>query len=102
MSLSSDSPNRLFFVTGNGEGHQNREVPASGRTPLDALDETIVNLRIYAETGKLSLQDYFEPYEYIVCFLGVYRVTGRVAVADWAIALFSQWMLGIGTWGVAA
>ncbi|KAI9774328.1 MAG: hypothetical protein M1840_004222 [Geoglossum simile] len=65
MGFSSDSPNRMFLVTGNGIGHENKELPASGRSPLGTLDECIVNIRIDQTTGKLSLQDYFEPYEYI-------------------------------------
>ncbi|KAI9892350.1 MAG: hypothetical protein M1814_001551 [Vezdaea aestivalis] len=65
MGLSTDSPNRLFFVTGNGAGHENKQTPASGRSPLSTLDEAIVNVKIDTATGKLSLSDYFEPYEYI-------------------------------------
>ena len=63
MGLSTDG-SRLFFATGNGQGHQNQETPASGRTPLSTLDECVVNLGIDG-SGKLSLSDYFEPYEYI-------------------------------------
>ncbi|OBT59099.1 hypothetical protein VE04_00699 [Pseudogymnoascus sp. 24MN13] len=65
MGLASDNPSRLFFVTGNGQGHQNQGSPASGHTPLDTLDEAVVNLSIDPVTGKMSLQDYFEPYEYL-------------------------------------
>ncbi|OBT48309.1 hypothetical protein VE00_01254 [Pseudogymnoascus sp. WSF 3629] len=65
MGLASDNPSRLFFVTGNGQGHQNQNSPASGHTPLDTLDEAVVNLSIDPVTGKVSLQDYFEPYEYL-------------------------------------
>ncbi|CUS08575.1 unnamed protein product [Tuber aestivum] len=83
MSISSDSPNRLFYVTGNGEGHQNKEIPASGRTPLDTLDEAIVNMRIDPATGKLSLQDYFEPYEYISMDAGDRDLgSGGIALLD--------------------
>lgn len=89
MSLSSDSPSRLFFVTGNGVGHQNKEIPASGRTPLDTLDEAIVNIKIDPATGKLSLQDYFEPYEYIVSTPMV--PSDRLSILTTA----SPWMLGI-------
>lgn len=96
MSISSDSPNRLFYVTGNGEGHQNREVPASGRAPLGTLDETIVNMKIDPVTGKLSLQDYFEPYEYIVS----YGLCG--GALGLRLISFSQWMLEIVTWVAAA
>jgi len=89
MSLSSDSPSRLFYVTGNGEGHQNKEIPASGRTPLDTLDEAIVNMKIDPATGKLSLQDYFEPYEYIVST--PLASSDRLSILTTA----SPWMLGI-------
>ncbi|KAF3923653.1 hypothetical protein ABW21_db0207414 [Orbilia brochopaga] len=65
MALSTDSNNRLFLVTANGEGHQNKDTPASGKTPLSTLDEAIVNMSIDPATGKLSLSDYFEPYDYI-------------------------------------
>ncbi|KAJ6263893.1 hypothetical protein Dda_0030 [Drechslerella dactyloides] len=65
MGLSTDSSSRLFFVTGNGDGHQNKDTPASGKTPLKTLDEAIVNMGIDPGTGKLSLSDYFEPYDYI-------------------------------------
>ncbi|CAZ85758.1 unnamed protein product [Tuber melanosporum] len=83
MSISSDSSNRLFYVTGNGEGHQNKEIPASGRTPLDTLDEAIVNMRIDPATGKLSLQDYFEPYEYISMDAGDRDLgSGGIALLD--------------------
>ncbi|KAI4172140.1 MAG: hypothetical protein LQ348_006819, partial [Seirophora lacunosa] len=54
---------RIFVVTGNGQGHENKDTPASGRTPLSTLDEVVANMGISG--GKLSLQDYFEPYEYI-------------------------------------
>ncbi|KAL9019269.1 MAG: hypothetical protein Q9185_003443 [Variospora sp. 1 TL-2023] len=54
---------RIFVVTGNGQGHENKDTPASGRTPLSTLDEVVANLGIGG--GKISLQDYFQPYEYI-------------------------------------
>lgn len=63
MGLATDG-NRIFFATGNGQGHVNQGVPASGRTGLSTLDECVVNLGVDAN-GKLSLSDYFEPYEYI-------------------------------------
>ncbi|CAG8961012.1 hypothetical protein HYFRA_00002552 [Hymenoscyphus fraxineus] len=56
--------NRLFLVTGNGEGHNNGDVPASGRTPLSTLDEVVASFTV-SDAGKLSLSDYFEPYEYL-------------------------------------
>ena len=63
FGLSSDG-GRLFLATGNGQGHQNQGNPASGRIILDSLDECVVNLAI-APDGKLTLSDYFEPYEYM-------------------------------------
>ena len=63
FGLSSDG-GRLFLATGNGQGHQNQGSPASGRILLDTLDECVVNLAI-APDGKLTLSDYFEPYEYL-------------------------------------
>ncbi|EPS36328.1 hypothetical protein H072_10165 [Dactylellina haptotyla CBS 200.50] len=65
MGLSTDSNTRLFFVTGNGEGHQNKDTPASGKTPLLTLDEAVVNMKIDPTTGKLSVFDYFQPFDYI-------------------------------------
>lgn len=65
MSLTSDSNNRLFFVTGNDNSHANIEQPASGRAGLGTLGMAIVNLAIDPTTKQLSLADYFEPYEYI-------------------------------------
>ena len=51
------------MTTGNGKGHENKDTPASGRDPLSTLDEVVANLGI--ANGKFTLQDYFEPYEYI-------------------------------------
>jgi iron transport multicopper oxidase len=65
MSLTSDSSSRLFFVTGNDNAHQNTELAASGRVPIGTLGQAIVNLNIDPETSKLSLADYFQPYDYI-------------------------------------
>ena len=62
FGIASDG-GRLFFSTGNGQGHQNQGNPASGRILLSTLDECVVNLAI-APDGKLTLSDYFEPYEY--------------------------------------
>lgn len=62
--LASDQPNRFFFATGNGytstinSGHA-----ASGRTPLDTLSETVVNMLIN-DDGTVTQQDYFEPAAY--------------------------------------
>ena len=48
----------------NGEGHENGDVPASGRTPLSTLDEVVATFTL-SSNGKFSLTDYFEPYEYV-------------------------------------
>lgn len=45
-------------------GHANGDVAASGRTPMSTLDETVADFAISSD-GKISLADYFEPYEYI-------------------------------------
>lgn len=63
FGLASDGA-RLFFSTGNGQGHQNQGNPSSGRILLSTLDECVVNLAI-GPGGKLTLADYFEPYEYV-------------------------------------
>ncbi|PVH80099.1 WSC-domain-containing protein [Cadophora sp. DSE1049] len=55
---------RIFLATGNGQGHANGDVGASGRTPLSTLDEVVGCFSVSAE-GKITLNDYFEPYEYI-------------------------------------
>lgn len=56
--------NNVYFVSGNGQGHANGNVPASGRIPMSTLDECIVKMELSA-TGKFSLIDYFQPYDYI-------------------------------------
>ncbi|KAJ9667507.1 hypothetical protein H2201_002376 [Coniosporium apollinis] len=61
-SLSSDGP-RLFLVTGNGGGHQNQGTPATGGSGCSTLGQAVINLRIEAD-GKLTSQDYFQPYDY--------------------------------------
>ncbi|KAM7209387.1 WSC domain containing protein [Naviculisporaceae sp. PSN 640] len=63
MGIAVDG-SRAFVVTGNGQGHANGNVPASGRLPLSTLDECVVNLAVSAD-GKFSLTDYFEPYDYV-------------------------------------
>jgi hypothetical protein len=45
-------------------GHANGDVPASGRSPLSTLDEVIGNFGV-SSAGKITLSDYFEPYEYV-------------------------------------
>lgn len=62
MGLSTDG-NRLFWVSGNGAGHENQGTPASGSSGCRTLGEACVNLGI-GEGGKLSLTDYFQPYDY--------------------------------------
>ncbi|KAK3322957.1 hypothetical protein B0H66DRAFT_581844 [Apodospora peruviana] len=56
--------NRVYFVTGNGQGHANGNVPASGRLPMSTLDECVSSVEI-GSNGKISLVDYFQPYDYI-------------------------------------
>lgn len=65
MSLTSDSTNRLFFVTGNDYAHANNEQAASGRSNIGTLGQSIANLAIDPTTRALSLTDYFQPYEFI-------------------------------------
>jgi len=48
----------------NGQGHANGAYAASGREPLSTLDEIVGNFEVSA-TGKITLTDYFEPYEYV-------------------------------------
>jgi hypothetical protein len=48
----------------NGIGHANGDVAASGRTPLSTLDEVVGNFAV-SSNGKITLSDYFEPYEYV-------------------------------------
>ncbi|KAL0938531.1 WSC domain-containing protein-like protein 3 [Colletotrichum truncatum] len=61
--------NNIYFVTGNGQGHANGNVPASGRVPMSTLDECVVRMDLSAN-GKLSLVDYFQPYDYIALDAG--------------------------------
>jgi hypothetical protein len=63
MGLASDG-NRLFFVTGNGNGHQNQGAPASGSGGCQTLGEAAVTMFVDSSTGALSLADYFQPYDY--------------------------------------
>lgn len=64
MGIASDG-NRVFFVTGNGQGQANGAIPASGRVPLSTLDMVAANFAVDPSTGVLSQTDYFEPYEYM-------------------------------------
>ncbi|MCJ1414010.1 hypothetical protein MMC32_000335 [Xylographa parallela] len=62
MGLASDG-NRLFFVTGNGDAHENAGTPATGTSGCKTLGEAAVNLNI-GDGGVLRLADYFQPYDY--------------------------------------
>ncbi|MCJ1242521.1 hypothetical protein MMC14_010529, partial [Varicellaria rhodocarpa] len=62
MALSSDG-NRVFFVSGNGDGHENAGTPTSGSSGCRTLGEACVTLEI-GDGGTLSLSDYFQPYDY--------------------------------------
>ncbi|EDO03017.1 hypothetical protein SS1G_05494 [Sclerotinia sclerotiorum 1980 UF-70] len=86
MGLATDG-NRLFLATGNGEGHANGDVPASGRTPLSTLDEVVGNFAV-STTGKITLSDYFEPYEYVSMDAGDRDLgSGGVALLDPTVIL---------------
>lgn len=61
--LATDNGQRLFFVTGNANGHENNGVPASGASGCQTLGEAAVDLAIN-DDGSLSLTDYFQPYDY--------------------------------------
>ena len=63
MALATDGANRLFWVSGNGVGHENQGAPASGSSGCKTLGEAAVNLAV-GDGGKLSLTDYFQPYDY--------------------------------------
>lgn len=73
LPLGIASKNTIVYKkltrTSNGEGHANGDVPASGRTPLSTLDEVVASFTV-SDSGKLSLSDYFEPYEYITMDAG--------------------------------
>ncbi|KAH0556915.1 hypothetical protein GP486_005298 [Trichoglossum hirsutum] len=81
MAPATDG-SRLFLTTGNGQGHENVDTPASGRSPLSTLDEVVANFAI-GPGGKVTLQDYFEPYEYIGMDAGDRDLgSGGVALLD--------------------
>lgn len=63
MAMATDG-NRLFFVTGNGDGHQNNGVPATGRSGCQTLGEAVVNMAVDPTTGVITPTDYFQPYDY--------------------------------------
>ncbi|KAL8887519.1 MAG: hypothetical protein Q9215_004914 [Flavoplaca cf. flavocitrina] len=72
---------RFFVTTGNGQGHENKDTPASGRSSLSTLDEVVANFAI--SDGKIALQDYFQPYEYIGMDAGDRDLgSGGVALLD--------------------
>ena len=80
MAPSTDG-SRIFVTTGNGAGHENRDTPASGRSPLSTLDEVVANFDVSG--GKIRLKDYFEPYEYIGMDAGDRDLgSGGVALLD--------------------
>jgi iron transport multicopper oxidase len=57
-------------------------VAASGRTPLSTLDEVVANFAI-SSAGKITLSDYFEPYEYVSLDAGDRDLgSGGVALLD--------------------
>ncbi|KAI9826953.1 MAG: hypothetical protein M1826_006529 [Phylliscum demangeonii] len=62
MAPSTDG-NRIFFVTGNGQGPVANNTPRAGHSPWNQLGECAVNLAV-GDGGKLTLTDYFQPYEY--------------------------------------
>ncbi|KAK4918866.1 hypothetical protein LTR28_013093, partial [Elasticomyces elasticus] len=64
MGLSSDGQ-RFFVATGNGQGGENQGIPASGQSGCRTLGEAVINLGVDSSTGKISLIDYFQPYDYI-------------------------------------
>lgn len=62
LGLASDGP-RLFFVTGNGGGHENQGTAATGQSGCRTLGEAVVDLNV-GDGGKLTTTDYFQPYDY--------------------------------------
>lgn len=81
FGLATDT-GRIFCATGNGQGHANGDIPASGRTPLTTLDEVVADFGV-SSAGKLSLTDYFEPYEYVSMDAGDRDLgSGGVALLD--------------------
>jgi len=62
LGLATDN-SRIFFVTGNGAGHENEGVPASGTSGCRTLGEAAINLNVGPD-GSLTQVDYFQPYDY--------------------------------------
>jgi iron transport multicopper oxidase len=76
------SKSRTNVIERNGMGHANGDVPASGRSPLSTLDEVIGNFGV-SSAGKITLSDYFEPYEYVSMDAGDRDLgSGGVALLD--------------------
>ena len=53
MGLASDG-NRLFFVTGNGDGHENAGTPATGTSGCQTLGEAAVSRLAYDPRDTLT------------------------------------------------
>ncbi|KAF8865173.1 hypothetical protein BDZ45DRAFT_736811 [Acephala macrosclerotiorum] len=69
MGIAADTDNnRVFFVTGNGDGPGANKgptgPPASGKVPVSTLEQAIVNIGVDPVTGLLTQQDYFSPINY--------------------------------------
>lgn len=64
MGLATDGTDRLFVVTGNGQGHENQGTPAAGTSGLETLGEAALNFAVDPDTGAVSLTDYFQPFDY--------------------------------------
>ncbi|KAI5779378.1 hypothetical protein EDC01DRAFT_621661 [Geopyxis carbonaria] len=60
--IASDGIGRMFFATGNGYASQLHNIPLAGRQPPTSLEEAAVHMAI-AEDGKLSVVDFFIPWE---------------------------------------
>ncbi|KAH8155190.1 uncharacterized protein LAJ45_00199 [Morchella importuna] len=60
--IAQDSPNRMFFATGNGYASQLSNIPVPGRQPPTALEEAVVHMSIAAD-GSLGVVDFFMPWE---------------------------------------
>jgi hypothetical protein len=64
MALASDGE-RIFGVTGNGALHENNGAPASGSSGCHTLGEAAICLALNnSGDGRLSVTDYFQPYDY--------------------------------------
>ncbi|KAJ3176268.1 hypothetical protein HK101_010463 [Irineochytrium annulatum] len=60
--VASDSSNRLFVVTGNGDDSPTK-VATAGNSPPGQLGQSTINFGIDA-SGKMHAQDFFMPYNY--------------------------------------